>query len=100
LKERVLQTIIRKAVHPIVEYQADTHSFGFRPQRSGLDAISIISSRLIHLGLNNSTSGALPTKVSFETFQKCGDDTLKMKTRIKMQDPTAKKRRRAYIYDY
>jgi hypothetical protein len=100
LKERVLQTIIRKAVHPIVEYQADTYSFGFRPQRSELEAISLITGRLTQLGLSNSTSGVFPLKVSFETFQKCGDDTLKMKTRIKMQDPTAKKRRRAYIYDY
>jgi retron-type reverse transcriptase len=99
LKNRVLQTIICKAVHPIVEYQADAHSFGSRPQRSGLDAISLITSRLMQLGLNNSNSD-LPSKVSFETFQKCGADTLKMKIRTKMQDPTAKKRRRAYIYDY
>ena len=100
LKERVLQTIIFKAVHPIVEYQADTYSFGFRPQRSGLDAISLIANRLIYLGLNNSKSNVLPSKVSFETFQKCDTDTLKMKTRTIMQDSNAKKRRRTFNYNY
>jgi hypothetical protein len=100
LKERVLQTIILKAVHPIVEYQADTYSFGFRPKRSGLDAISLIVNRLSYLGLNNSKSNVLPSKVSLKTFQNCDADTLKMKTRLRMQDPTVKKRRRTYDYNY
>lgn len=98
MKERVLQTIVYKAVHPIVEYQADTYSFGFRPKRSGLDAISLIANRLIYLGLNNSKSNVLPSKVSFEAFQK--SDALKMKTRTRMQDPTVKIRRRTFDYNY
>jgi retron-type reverse transcriptase len=65
----VLQTIIYKAVHPIVEYQADSHSFGFRPNRSGLDAISLIANRLNHLPLNNSRSKFLPSKVNFKISQ-------------------------------
>jgi retron-type reverse transcriptase len=70
MKERVLQTIIYKAVHPIVEYQGDTYSLSFRPNRSELDAISLITKRLIYLGLNNSNSNVLPSKVNFKTFQK------------------------------
>jgi len=98
LKERVLQTIIYKAVHPIVEYQADPYSFGSRLKRSGLDAISLITNRLTYLGLNNSKSDILPSKVSFKIFQKSKD--LKMKTRSRMQDTFAKKRRRVYDYNY
>jgi len=87
-------------VHPIVEYQADTYSFAFRPKRSGLDAISLMANRLIYLGLNNSKSNVLPSKVSFGTFQKCDTATLKMKTRTRMQDSTVKKRRRTFDYNY
>lgn len=85
-------------MHPIVEYQADTYSFGSRLKRSAQDAICLITNRLTYLGLYNSRSGVLPSKVSFKTFQK--SNALKMKTHAKIQDPTVKKRRRTYDYNH
>merc|ERR1712216_202940 len=43
LRDRVLQQIIVWAIYPIAEFQADCLSFGFRKQRSCLQAISFIS---------------------------------------------------------
>jgi retron-type reverse transcriptase len=42
LRDRLLQMIIDIAVHPIVEYQSDPHSFAYRPNRSAIDAIALV----------------------------------------------------------
>ena len=47
LKDPVLQKIIYLSIFPIVEYQSDSNSFGFRKQRSAHQAISIIVDSMI-----------------------------------------------------
>merc|ERR1712194_633435 len=68
LRDRVLQTIIDAAVHPIIEYQADPHSFGFRPNRSALDAIALLIGHLEQQGKSKTGSKLLPVKVSKEKY--------------------------------
>jgi retron-type reverse transcriptase len=49
LRDRLLQMIIDAAVHPILEYQSDPHSFAYRPNRSAIDAIALVVNRLEYL---------------------------------------------------
>lgn len=98
LQDRVLQKIIFLAVHPIVEYQSDPLSFGFRPQRSALDAIFLITNQLKQLGLNNSCGSSLPVKVGAKRFNSF--EGLKMKNRLRLIDKNVSKRKRKYDYAY
>jgi retron-type reverse transcriptase len=41
--------IVDAAVHPILEYQSDPHSFAYRPNRSAIDAIALVVNRLEYL---------------------------------------------------
>lgn len=68
LRDRVLQTIIDAAVHPVIEYQADPHSFGFRPKRSALDAIALLMGYLEQQGKSRAGSKLLPVQVSKEVY--------------------------------
>lgn len=46
LKDRVLQQILSWGIRPISESQADSLSFGFRPQRSAVQAIAYVYNKL------------------------------------------------------
>lgn len=40
VRDRTVQAVYQMAVDPVVENQSDTNSFGFRKERSTLDAVS------------------------------------------------------------
>lgn len=56
LKDRLLQMIVDAAVHPIIEYQSDPHSFAYRPNRSAVGAIALIIDRLKYLQKQKTSS--------------------------------------------
>lgn len=71
LRDRVLQKIIQLALTPVVEYQADSNSFGFREGRSAHQAVSILADSMInHSKLNQPNVRSTPVKVSFEVYKK------------------------------
>lgn len=49
LRDRLLQMIVDAAVHPIIEYQSDSHSFAQRPNKSTVGAVALIMDRLKYL---------------------------------------------------
>ena len=59
IRDRILQKIIYLSILPIVEYQSDSNSFGFRKQRSAHQAISIVADSMIKYTKSNQ-----PTKQS------------------------------------
>lgn len=63
LKDRLLQMVVDAAVHPILEYQSDSHSFAYRPNRSAIDAIILIVNRLAYLQKQQTSSRYLQSKV-------------------------------------
>ena len=98
LRDRVLQTIIDAAVHPITEYQADPHSFGFRPKRSALDAIALLIGHLEQQGKSKAGSKLLPVKVSKEKYNSFKGRRFRKKVALKNKN--VKRRRREYFYNY
>lgn len=98
LRERVLQTIVKAAVHPITEYQADPHSFGFRPKRSSAQAIALLVGHLEQQGARKTGSKLLPVKVSKERY-----DSFKgrrYRQRAALVEKGVGKRQRRYNYNY
>ena len=74
LRDRVLQKIILFAILPVVEYQSDSNSFGFREDRSPHQAISIVANSLIRFSkVNQPTKRSSYKKVSAETYKKSTD---------------------------
>lgn len=63
LKDRLLQMIVDAAVHPIIEYQSDSHSFAYRPNRSAVGAIALIMDRLKYLQKQKASSKRLQLKM-------------------------------------
>ena len=57
LKDRLLQMIVDAAAHPIVEYQSDSYSFAYRPNRSAIGAIALVIDRLKHLQKQKASIG-------------------------------------------
>lgn len=55
--------IIDAAVHPIVEYQSDSHSFAYRPNRSAVDAIALITNHLKYVEKQKLNSHYLQLKM-------------------------------------
>lgn len=53
LRDRILQKIIYLSILPIVEYQADSNSFGFRESRTAHQAISIVADSMIRYSKTN-----------------------------------------------
>ena len=71
LRDRILQKIIHLAILPIVEYQADSNSFGFREGRDPHQAVSIIANSLIRFSkINQPTKRSSLSKVSAEVYKK------------------------------
>ena len=104
LRDRILQRIVVLAIHPIVEYQSDPHSFGFRPQRSAKQAVSIVAASLSQLGMKKLNMSVLPKSVSKDVFMKFTGKKLKLRktclTSYQSQGKVVSKRRRAYNYTY
>jgi len=71
LRDRVLQKIILFSLLPIVEYQSDSNSFGFRENRNAHQAISIVADSIIRFSkINQPTKRSSFKKVSAETYKK------------------------------
>ena len=98
LRDRVLQTILHAAAHPIIEYQSDPHSFAYRPCRSASNAIALLTGHLEQLGIQKSAQQNLPVKVSKNTYNEFKGR--RYRKRILQIIPRAKKRRRKYLYQY
>lgn len=98
LKDRVLQTILHAAAHPIVEYQSDPHSFAYRPNRSASSDIALLTRHLEKLEIETSIQKSLPVKVSENTYRQFKGRRCRKK--ILQIIPKAKKRRRKYLYQY
>lgn len=56
LRDRLLQMIVDAAVHPIIEYQSDSYSFAYRPNRSAIGAIALVMDRLKYLQKQKASS--------------------------------------------
>jgi hypothetical protein len=69
LRDRLLQMVVDAAVHPIIEYQSDPHSFAYRPNRSATDAIVLVVNRLEHLNKQETMGGYLGSKVFNGTYR-------------------------------
>jgi retron-type reverse transcriptase len=93
-----LQTIIDAAVHPIIEYQADPHSFGFRPKRSALDTIALLISYLEQQSHLKVGSKLLPVKVSKKKYDSFKSSRFRIKGALKNKN--VNKRQRKYCYSY
>lgn len=98
LRDRVLQTIIDAAVHPIIEYQADPYSFGFRFNRSALDAIALLIGHLEEQGTSKKGNLLSPVKVSKEMYNSFKGRRLRKRRALKKTNVS--KRQREYLYDY
>lgn len=97
LRDRVLQQIVTWAIQPISESQADSLSFGFRPQRSATQAIAYIYRKLSKSRITRNRSKFKPVKVGKERF----DSFSGKKARFKSSKISGKgKRNRRYNYDY
>lgn len=71
LRDRVLQKIIIFAILPIVEYQSDSNSFGFREDRNPHQAVSMVANSIIRFSkINQPTKRSSCKKVSAETYKK------------------------------
>jgi retron-type reverse transcriptase len=64
LRDRLLQMIVNAAVHPILEYQADPHSFAYRPNRFVVDAIALVVKHLEHFQKQRRSFTYLQLKIS------------------------------------
>jgi hypothetical protein len=74
LRDRVLQKIILFAILPIVEYQSDSNSFGFRENRTPHQAVSIVANSFIRFSkINQPTKRSSYKQVSAETYKKSTD---------------------------
>jgi retron-type reverse transcriptase len=71
LKDRTLQKITLFAILPIVEYQSDSSSFGFREDRNLYQAVSIVANYIIRFSkINQPTKRSGSKKVSVEIYKK------------------------------
>jgi hypothetical protein len=71
LRDKVLQKIILFAILPIVEYQSDSNSFGFREDRTVHQAVSIVADSIIRFSkINQPRKRSNYKKVSAETYKK------------------------------
>jgi len=73
LRDRVLQRVIYLCIQPVVEFQADSLSFGFREGRRAHQAVSIIADSMFRFSkINQPTLRARPIKCdksSYDLFE-------------------------------
>lgn len=94
----MLQTIIHTALHPIIEYQSDFYSFGFRPKRSAVNAVVLLIERLEYQGKIKKVNELLFVKVSkkiYHSFKGCGSRKKKV-----LRNKSISKQRQKYFYNY
>ena len=94
IRDRVLQQCVLLSINPIVEYQSDSHSFGFRTGRSAHDAVSKIIYQLGILTPNQSNNIKVVDKYTFNNFQG------RKHRAIKKKELDLGKRKRKYAYKY
>lgn len=97
LRDRVLQQVIYFSMLPIVEYESDVLSFGFRPGKTATQAISFIYSRLIKSNMfyNSSCTSYRTTKEVYDNYK-----GRKSKYKLNNISGNSSKRRRRYRYQY
>lgn len=99
LRDRVLHYVIRQAVFPILEYQADPLSFAYRPKRSAHQALAYIykylrSSQKIQAPYVFNVS---PQRVTQEVYYNFSGKKAKFRT---INIGQKGKRLRRYLYNY
>lgn len=99
LRDRVLQQIVTWGIQPISESQADSLSFGFRPQRSATQAIAFILRKLFKNRVTRNIVRFKPVKVRKEQFDFFSGKKAKFKS-FKISGNKKGKRNRKYNYDY
>lgn len=99
LRDRVLQQIVTWAIQPICESQTDSLSFGFRPQRSAIQAIAYIYRKLSKSRISRKRSRFKPVKVGKEQFESFVGKKAKFKS-SKISGIKERKRNRKYNYNY
>jgi len=99
LRDRVLQQIVTWGIQPISESQADSLSFGFRPQRSATQAIAYIYRKLSKSRITRKRIRFKPVKVGKERFVSFDGKKAKFKS-SKVSGTKKEKRNRRYNYDY
>lgn len=103
IRDLVLQQVIVWAIYPIAEFQADCLFFGFRQQRSALQAISFIFRKLSKTRITRNRSLFKPVKVGIDKFQSFEGKKGKFKqvrTFVKNKRNKRNRRTRQYLYDY
>ena len=80
LKDRIIQKIICLGITPIVEFQSDSYSFGFREERRASQAISVVFGSIARASkINQPIKRALPCVVGKETYDKYEGKKYKIK---------------------
>lgn len=80
LKDRILQKIIYLAILPIVEYQSDLYSFGFREHRSAHQAVSLIADSIIrYTKINQPTKRSSIHKIDKKAYNLLNKDKFSIK---------------------
>lgn len=99
LRDRTLQQIVTWGIQPICESQADSLSFGFRPQRSATQAIAYIYRKLSKSRITRKRSKFRPVKVGKMRFDSFVGKKAKFKS-SKISGIKKGKRNQQYNYDY
>lgn len=100
LRDRVLQQVIVWAIQPIAEFQADSLSFGFRKQRSSVQAISFIFRKLSKTRITRNRALLKPVKVDIDKFKLFKGRKGKFKQAKIFVKNKRDCRTRQYLYDY
>ena len=99
LRDRVLQQIVTWGIQPIGESQADSLSFGFRPQRFAMQAIRYIYRKLSKSRITCNRSRFKPVKVEKKQFDSFFGKKAKFKS-SKVYENKKGNRNRQYNYSY
>lgn len=99
LRDRVLQQIVTWGIEPISESQADSLSFGFRQQRSAMQAIAFIYRKLSKSRITRKRSRFRPVKVGKKRFDAFFGKKAKFNS-SKIYGNKKGKRNRKYNYNY
>lgn len=99
LRDRVLHYVIRQAIFPILEYQADPLSFAYRPKRSAHQALAYIYKHLRSSQKNQAfyAYNTYPQRVTQEVYYNFSGKKAKFRTSNIGQKG---KRSRRYLYNY
>ena len=100
-REKVLQNIILLSSTPILEFSADSLSFGFRPQRSGTQCIAYLFNKLANVRKLNRKQGRMEP-VSRAVYENTKEDKyikkIKQRTSLITKRWPINQRQFRYIY--